>query len=208
MNQTFTSLPDGLNGFIFYGQRGVVSTSLPQDLPVADLKEVGRILSRFYTMIGTEPVKDIRLAFESVSVWVRQIDEDVFAVILNPADVSEEEMAERMDRHLPAFFKGRPRPGASANGSQALTPEYIEEQLHFGPVSAQLQALSTRLFQSAGPVARVIFRDALRQWLGGGPPRAERLEGLVGIVMREIRDPERAEAYRAGLPRDLTAWEI
>jgi hypothetical protein len=204
MTNPVTSLPDTLNGFIFNTDSGVVSSSLSHDLAARDLEGIGRILSRLYTMVRTEPVTDIRLVFDSVCVTVRQTAEDSFAVIVSDPSVSEGEVAARMDRHIPAFFRdraGSPLPGGPP---QAQDPE---EQLRSGPVAGQLQALSSLLFQWAGPVARVIFRDALRQWLGSGPPCAERLEDLVRILMQEIGDPEKALAYRAELPRDLTTWE-
>ncbi len=206
MNQTsLTALPDTLNGFIYHADRGVVSSALARELPAADLESIGRILSQLYAMVSTEPVKDIRLAFDAVTVTVRQTDAQAFAVIISDPGVSEGQVAALMDPYIPAFIKGR---AVSGNTPKVPGPEYIEEQLHSGPVAAQLQALSTRLFKSAGPVAKVIFRDALRQWLGQGPARADRLEDLVRILMQEIRDPEKAENYRAGLPQDLTGWEI
>jgi len=205
MNQTsLATLPDTLNGFIFHTDKGVVSSALAHDLPGADLEGIGRILSQLYAMVSTESVKDIRLAFDTVAVTVRQTDEQAFAVIISDPGVSEGQVAALMDPYIPAFIKGCSRPVASGNTTKVPGPEAIEEQLHSGPVSTQLQALLARLFKSAGPLARVIFRDALRQWLGQGSASEERLEDLVRILMQEIRDPEKAEHYRAGLPQDLT----
>jgi len=77
------------------------------------------------------------------------------------------------------------------------TPSPSPEQLLVGgPLAAPLQTMQELLGKVLGPMAKIIFADALAEWLQKHKPAPGTLPQLAEILGREIGDPQRARAYK------------
>jgi len=71
-----------------------------------------------------------------------------------------------------------------------------EQLLAGGPLAAPLKTMQELLGKVLGPMAKIIFEDALAEWLQKHRPAPATLPQLAEILGREIGDPQRARAYK------------
>jgi hypothetical protein len=81
-----------------------------------------------------------------------------------------------------------PPPAAAAPGADELLAD--------ATLAAPLATMQELLGKILGPMARIVFRDALDEWGQKHKPTPANLTQLVDIIGREIGDTARARAYR------------
>lgn len=79
--------------------------------------------------------------------------------------------------------------------TRSLSGKEVEDLIRSGPVAEQLQEMQAALYQIVGPMAKVIFRDAVREWLPSQNALEFNLSALVEVLTREIRDPDKEQQY-------------
>ena len=70
-----------------------------------------------------------------------------------------------------------------------------EEIIKNSPVAPQLQKMQTALFELIGPMAKIIFKDAVRDWIQSHDPSGSSIPILIEILKKEINDPEKEQRY-------------
>ena len=76
-----------------------------------------------------------------------------------------------------------------------LSGGQIDEFIRSGPLAEALQGMQAALFKIVGPMAKVIFRDAVREWLRSQSASELDLSALGEVLIREIRDPDKGLQY-------------
>ena len=71
-----------------------------------------------------------------------------------------------------------------------------DDLLNAGPMAGSLQGMQTSLAKVIGPIAKVVFIEALEQWIDTDKPGFSTLSNLVKILRKEINDPEKFNAYQ------------
>jgi len=70
-----------------------------------------------------------------------------------------------------------------------------EEIINNSPVADQLQGMQTALFKIVGPMAKIIFKEAVQEWTQSEDPTESSIPMLLDILSNEINDPEKEQQY-------------
>ncbi|WP_022665837.1 DUF4388 domain-containing protein [Desulfospira joergensenii] len=108
-------------------------------------------------------------------------------------------------------------PGRAGRGD--ISGDKIEEMLSRGPLSERLQEMQAALYKTAGPMAKILFRDAVREWIRVEDPSESSLPALIEIVVRGINDPDKKQIYMKMIslrskerdsapPRESVSWQM
>ncbi|MBW1894313.1 MAG: hypothetical protein JRI91_11555, partial [Deltaproteobacteria bacterium] len=74
-----------------------------------------------------------------------------------------------------------------------------ERLLNSSPMSKSLQAMRVSLAKVMGPVAKIIFIDALNNWMEIDQPSFASIPSLIDILGNEINDTAKFKDYRGGI---------
>ncbi|HYL81953.1 MAG TPA: hypothetical protein VEU07_14135, partial [Candidatus Acidoferrum sp.] len=173
------------------------------------LINTGKILLKIHsaTRMNIPDISEVLLFYEEALLLVKEITDKVFLVVMcevsaNPSLVTmsigiglEDLKAWAQTQHA---APAPPRPEAEAKPAPAPiakkpTPEELMES---GPLADTLSDMQTALARVMGPMAGIIFMEALGQWIDSGTPSEATLGELVKILAKEIKDPERIKRFR------------
>lgn len=73
-----------------------------------------------------------------------------------------------------------------------MSPDRLLEE---GPLAPQLQGMLDALFVVIGPMAQLVFDDALKHWVRSQSPSESGLAALATLVTQDIGDPEKEDDY-------------
>lgn len=200
------SIPGIVGGFVFNAQNGVLVSDLPTVFKEARLLKIGRILTKLFAKgkAGFNQLMEITLAYEETLVIVREIREGDLVILLcdpgvnlNLLTMTLNLIIEELDRPkaaspppsdpAPTLRKASPPPPA------AESPEALMNE---GPMAATLAEMQAALAKVVGPMAKILFMDALEKWTRSGPVGPETLDRLLDILDDEIADPDKSADYR------------
>jgi hypothetical protein len=86
------------------------------------------------------------------------------------------------------------------NSEQSIGAASPEDLMNSGPLSGPLGTMQTALYKVIGPMAKLVFMDAIEQWSAIDTPCMESLPLLTHIVLGEIGDAGLANGFKERLP--------
>lgn len=203
------SVPGVIGAFVFHTQTGVKSKALPEIFRETKLVKMGKSLVKIYAAgcMGVSELSELSLFYEESIVIVRRISTREFLIVLlDPSanlnlvtmslalTVDELKTAPEKQPAImvsaPVNKEGPALPAGGDNGFRA------EEMLNRGPMADSLRSMQLSLAKVMGPIAKVIFRDALNEWGKSGQPSFATIAVLIDILQKEINDPEKFQDYR------------
>ncbi len=226
MDQVFSEIlgTPGVQGlFVFSPPDKVLASTLAGRLDAPGLISSGRLLQRIHsaTRMNIADVSELLLFYEEALLLVKEIADKVFLVVMadgtaNPylitmsigmtlddlkLWVQGQQPASVVPPALPAPPAPRPEPEVKP---APLSPKPAPEELmESGPLADTLSELQSNLARVMGPMASIIFPEALTQWISTSNPSETTLGELVKILTKEIRDPERIRRFREMLSPSL-----
>ncbi|MFZ5572680.1 MAG: hypothetical protein ACOZF0_19960 [Thermodesulfobacteriota bacterium] len=201
------AVPGVIGAFVFHTQNGILHKELPSVFKDAKLLKIGKSLVKIYAAgcMGTSELSEISIFYEESILVVRRKSSREFLVVLLDlsanlslvsmslnlimdewAAIPEKEPLQQPERKPVAVVQQ----SADNNG---YTPEGM---LQSGPLAESLQNMQLSLAKVVGPIAKVIFRDALNDWIKTGTPSIGTVADLIDILQKEINDPEKFREYR------------
>jgi CheY-like chemotaxis protein len=118
-----------------------------------------------------------------------------------PLNISEEPADNNSIQESGGVFDEISLPAEPTGGeSQQLDeiPELytVEQLLESSPLSGILSKMKDALVKIMGPIAEIVFTDALDSWMTSGEPSTSSIPLLLDILDSEIGDPEKITKYR------------
>jgi hypothetical protein len=171
-------------------------------------------------------VSELLLCYEEALLLVKEIADKVFLVVMaegtaNPylitmsIGMTLDDLKLWVQGHQPAPpmpsappvppAPPAPRPEPEVKPAPATSRPSPEELMESGPLADTLSELQSTLARVMGPMASIIFPEALTQWISTANPSEATLGELVKILTKEIRDPERIKRFREMLSPSLRA---
>lgn len=95
--------------------------------------------------------------------------------------------------HEPAVINNKDEEQASSRLPLKNLSE--EEIINDSPIAARLQGMQTALFEILGPMATIIFKDAVHDWIKSNEPSDSSIPSLLTILKNEISNHEREAKY-------------
>lgn len=195
----------GLEGaFVYHAKGGILGNTLPPTFKPSRIQAIGRALSKIHTAgcMNFPDLSDITLSFEESTIFVRDLPEKAWVVLLggptfnvNLAALSlhvimedlQDALAQRVSEPIAAL------PAAGLVRKAAISPEALMESQALGPV---LQGMHAALAKIVGPMAGIIFMECLERWAEEADPLHENLPKLITLLVQETGDAENAASYR------------
>ncbi|MCP4720573.1 MAG: hypothetical protein GY860_14045 [Desulfobacteraceae bacterium] len=198
------SIPGIIGGFFFDSIQGIKTSSLPPVFKEENLNKIGTVLDKMYMMSnqGLKDISDLCLYYEESTIIMRRIGKTSSFIILCDPSLNQNLLTMSMNMLADEFkIIGTKFENANENKEEIVevsTPmENLseEEVINNSPVSGQLQGMQTALLKILGPMATIIFKEAVRDWIKSEAPSETSIPILLEILANEINDPEKEEKY-------------
>lgn len=208
--QELNTVPGIIGSLVFNEKQGIYKRQLPGIFKNAKLKHLGRSLVKMYSAsrMSVEGVTEISLCYEEAVIVFRQIYEGNYLIVLSDPSANLNLMAMSLNLVMdelkgeiqqlePVGEDEMPEEPSSADSTSGNRGYKADEMLTSGPMAPSLQAMQKSLAKVVGPIARVMFREALDDWVKTVPPSRGTLSVLVEFLRTEIDNPDQFEAYRS-----------
>ncbi len=195
-----TTVPGVLGGYVFNSKAGVVANNLPPIFKSVKLTDMGKLLVTMYNTgrVNFNDTSEIFLCYEESAVVVREAVKDNYLIVICDSGVNfnlltmsvnlvTKELARHVEDELD-FIEAEEVPDRSA----AFT---AEDLLKSGPLAESLSGMKTCLAKVMGPISRIIFIDALNEWLNSNQPSFSTMSELIDILCREINNQEKVRYF-------------
>lgn len=91
---------------------------------------------------------------------------------------------------------------AHSTGKPPPLPPDMEHLMTTSPLAGRLGVMQAALFKAVGPLAKIIFRDAVRKWIQSGGGNRASLPLLSRILSEEINNPEKEQVFMNQMSAD------
>jgi len=194
------SISGVLGGFIFNPQKGIFANNLPPIYKVPKLTEIGRMVVKIYNTggINFSSITDVSLYYEETIIIIKEVTHNLFLIVFGDPDSNINLLTISMNLIVQELKKAadgdiiESQPILEEVSGKAYT---VEEVLESGPMSKPLKGMQTALAKIMGPMASIIFGDAIKEWLQKNQPSFSTLQNLIDILAREIGDPGKMRSY-------------
>lgn len=194
------SVPNVMGCYVFNSKAGIVANNLPPVFKTTKLTDMGKMLVSMYNTgrVNFSDISEICLCYQESAIIVRESSGNNFLIAICDSSVNfnlltmsvnlvMKELSD-LDEDDVDFIEAEEIPGTN----RAMT---AEELLKSGPMAESLNGMRTSLAKVMGPIARIIFVDALNEWLNSNKPSFSTMSNLIDILCREINNPEKVRYF-------------
>jgi predicted regulator of Ras-like GTPase activity (Roadblock/LC7/MglB family) len=220
LNQT----PGIMGSYAFSLKKRVIANKMPPVFTNAKLLTIGKLLMKIYLAgkMSLKDVSEITLFYQESIITIREIVKETYVVVLYAPSMDieilsmslnliMEDLRRLADKHRPTDLAKEENISPESDHQLKSKSEFntIEEAIEdkesvvidpdtlisSGPMAGVLQEMQTALTKVIGPIAKIIFTDALQKWISTDQPDFATIQGLVDILEKEINDPEKFDVY-------------
>ncbi|ORJ61563.1 hypothetical protein [Geothermobacter hydrogeniphilus] len=202
------AIPGVVGAAIYQAQQGVLANNLPGLFKPEKLAGMGKLLNKIFSAgrLSFNDLAETSLCYEEATLITREISEGRYImVICDPAaNMNLLSMSLKMaleDLRQPRSAAPAQSPvtasPAAAQAADRQSPEVTpEELLARGPLSTPMKGMQQQLASVIGPMAEILFQDALIEWSKTFQVSITNLPHLIDLVCRDIGDNQKAKQYR------------
>ncbi len=194
------AIPGVVGGCIFDSRKGIIANNLPPIFKEAKLSNIGKLLSKMYASgkNNFSDITEISLYYEESVVIVREASANMFLIAICDPSVNLNLLSMSLNLIMDDFgslsgIDMRPVESPEPPAEKIFT---ADELLQSGPMANDLNGMKSALAKVMGPMAKIIFIEALEEWLKRDTPSYASLENLIAILDKEINDEDKAAYYR------------
>lgn len=197
------TIPGIIGGFVFGVTHGIQMNNLPPVFKETNLNKIGKVLDKIYrsSKAGSPDITELSLYYEESTIIVRPLGKTAYLVIMSEPSLNQNLITMSMNMVADEIIQmGETLDSAAENldsntQTQSVKEISAEEIINNSPLSEQLCGMQTSLLKIIGPMAKIIFKDAINAWIGSNNPSESSLPRLVEILLNEINNSEREEKY-------------
>ncbi len=197
------TIPGIIGGFVFGVTHGIQMNNLPPVFKETNLNKIGKVLDKIYrsSKAGSPDITELSLYYEESTIIVRPLGKTAYLIIMSEPSLNQNLITMSMNMVADEIIQmGETLDSAAENldsNTQTQSGKEIsaEEIINNSPLSEQLCGMQTSLLKIIGPMAKIIFKDAINAWIGSNNPSESSLPRLVEILLNEINNSEREEKY-------------
>ncbi len=199
------TIPGIIGGFFFDSRHGIQAGNLPTVFKKENLNRIGAVLEKMYMMSnsGLGDITDLVLCYDESTISMRRIGKTLSFVIISDPSLNQNLLTMSMNmlaedfRKIDAGLKefGERKEENSENLVSSIKDLSAEDVIHHSPLATQLQGMQTALYKILGPMAEIIFKEAVRDWIQSEEPSETSIPGLLEILAGEIDDSVKEKKY-------------
>lgn len=200
-------VPGVIGAFVFHTRDGIVAKALPAIFKDKKLIQMGKHVLKIYAAVrmGISKVSDISIFYEESVLTFRPVDKrHCIIVLVDPGananlismslNLAIEELRSASTlRKKPARNHAETTPYAKVASPDSGN---VEKLMKEGVMAESLRDMERSLAKVMGPIAKVMFRDALRLWVRSSEPSFSNVPALIDILRNEINNPEQFIRFR------------
>lgn len=190
------SIPGVIGAFGYRAKQGILCNNLPSLFKPERLTEIAKNLTKITTAgrLGFPDLAEVLISFEESVLLCRPLGVSDFLITLCDPSINMNLLGLSLNLALEDFDPDAG--GASPPAAGAAPPVDPEQLRQSGPLAKPLQGMAQMLAKVMGPMAGLIFDEALATWATGQVPTQAGLPTLLDALCREIDDPEKSERFR------------
>lgn len=219
------SIPGVVGASIYRPKQGSLCHNLPSLFKVDRLNEIGKHLVKIHAAgrYHFPDLTEILVNYEEATLLYRQLPGGDFLITVCDPGVNFNLLTMSMNLAL-EDFKGvastipEPPPATASESAPAdekpipvvlpvvskVNPAALREA---GPLAEPLQTMLHLLTKIMGPMAMIVFDEAVITWASRQPPAPSKLNALLDVLCEEIGDQDKAGRYRDMVKKQLTLEE-
>ena len=212
LNDALT-IPGVVGGFFYHRNRGVLAVELPAVFKPDKLEKMARMLLKIFSSGKTNlnGVAEVSICYDESILVARAVDDAAYLILLCETRINLEllgmslnlSMDDARDRvvqqvqglHSPVESPITPMPvpadppAVVDNRKDLLTVKRT-------PLEEVLQGMQTCLAKVIGPIAQIVFQDAMCRWKQHTSTNPNDLPVLMNILLSEIGEPDHKRKYQ------------
>lgn len=203
------AIPGVVGAAIFQFPQGILANNLPSIFKPEKLAGIGKLLNKIFSAgrLSFNDLSETSLCYEEATLITREVTEGRYIIVIcDPAaNMNLLSMSLKMAMEELRLTQARPvaqpQPreagaGASQETAQPTLTTDPEQLLASGPLAAPLKGLEQQLANVIGPMAEILFQEALSEWSQTFQQSMTTLPHLVDLICRDIGDIQKAKQYR------------
>jgi predicted regulator of Ras-like GTPase activity (Roadblock/LC7/MglB family) len=210
----FVATEGVLGAYVLHPEDGVVESDMPSNFGEEVLQRIGRNLTGMADLARSDfsDSREISFFFHDAALRIQGINKDYhFIALFSPRmnrgalkkaagifikEFDEAIVSSRKLSLVKPAGSGRGRQ-TGAESAETVSPESL---MSSGTLARPLETMQSALFKVVGPIAKMIFFDAIEQWLALDTPCMDSLPLLTDIVAEEVGDAGLANGFKERLP--------
>lgn len=193
------AIPGVIGACTFNSQDGIIENNLPSLFKHDRLGNTAKHLAKIHAAgrLNFPDLTEVMISYEESVVVFRQVDlnnnliticdpginMNLLGMSLNLAIENVQPAPEKESRSKPVKKASAPAPD-------------IDTLLNKGPTAQPLQTMLKLLTKVIGPMAKIVFEDAVIRWAPDSAMKKGSLSKLLEIICQEIGDKEKGAEYR------------
>jgi len=215
MDQIFkelTSAPGVIGAFIYNRDSGIQEKNMPAVFKDGKLIRIAKSLIKIFSAgeKGFSDLAEVSLYYEESIVIIHEpVDRHYLIVFCDtksklnllkrPINQIKDDLKQAIET-LPEIKKNKPVTAVKTSSVNLYNNKFqAEVLLNSSPMSKSLQVMRVSLVKVMGPVAKIIFIDALNNWMETDQPSFASIPSLIDILGNEINDTAKFKDYRGGI---------
>ena len=207
LSDIIASLPEVDGGFLYDTTRGIYSNQTAGAMDDSSLLQVSTKLSKIVSMLAVHfhDTGAIRVTFKDLILFGLMFEKNNWLFLLHHPSLSPGmvKMTVQMALNIQVEEEVSPPATPTVENESLLDVLMNDESELKDPMIAIQNELATHI----GPVAELVFIDAIDEWSAFSPPSLETLPELLDILDKEIDDEEAGVLFRENLKSILGANE-
>jgi len=202
------AIPGVVGAAIYQAQQGVLANNLPGLFKPEKLAGMGKLLNKIFSAgrLSFNDLAETSLCYEEATLITREISEGRYIMVICDPAANMNLLSMSLKMALEDLRQPRSSTPAQSSATPPSTAGQVvdrqspeikpEELLARGPLSTPMKGMQQQLANVIGPMAEILFQDALIEWSKTFQVSITNLPHLVDLVCRDIGDNQKARQYR------------
>ena len=195
------NVPGVYGACLYHSQEGVLQSNLPSLYTDATISEIGKVLARIHTagQMNFSDLTDLSIRYDETTLLLRKMAEDIIVFAILDPDCNQNLVTMSLNI-IQQELKGKDlvselsTPPAAPSAPAPQTPIVGATSAEVEPILSKMQ---DSLAKVLGPMAELIFDEAVDEWKAQGGGSKGSLSALIELISEEIGDDEKAKEYRS-----------
>ncbi len=196
------SVPGVFGACLYHSQEGVLQANLPAVYTSQKLGEIGKILTRIHAagQMNFSDLTDLSICYDESTLLARRLSETIFLFVVLDPDCNQNLVTMSLNiiqqelRGIDLVSELN-MPASTASAATAMAPPAA-----LGAAAADVDPILTEmknlLPKVLGPMAALIFDEAVDTWKEQGGGSKNTIPALIQLLNQEIGDEEKVQVYR------------
>jgi len=206
LTKDLKSIPGVIGASVYRSKQGIVANTLPTSFKQDQLLDIAKLLVKINAAgrLNFPDLGEVLLSFDESVVLCRQLNSQDFLIAICEPSINMNLLAMSMNLAIEELGQGELPTSAKAADARSnssspapTTPTVSRKTLRTSPpLATPLQVMEELLNNVMGPMAAIVFEDALDIWIKSVVPAPATLPKLLEIICQEFGDDEKARIYR------------